>query len=229
MVSPAELRTWICSTERKYWHQEPAMSPAYQIHPDFGYFCPSPGLRRELRVAIVSILFGMVSGAAIVTVGAGHAGERHGVSSNAQQSSRSDTLLPRGNGASSMIAGNAQANPAEAIKPFPMRRVRVPTKASALAGIPHGHTAQPEPSSSADSISHKSEQAALSPAPSPQAQKAKAAFPSAIPATKKRPGAIHARRHRNDQKENARWKSLGERAYAEDHYWRGASRSWVHW
>ena len=208
------------------------MSPAYQIHPDFGYFCPSPGLRRELRVAVVSILFGMVIGAAIVTVGAGHAGERHGVSSNAQlRSSRSDTLLPSGNGASSMsmIAGNAQANPVEAIKPFPMRRVRLPTKASALAGIPHGHTAQPEPSSSADSILHKSEQAALSPAPSPQAQKVKAAFPSAIPTTRKRPGAIHAGRHQDDQKENARWQSWGERAYAEDHYRRGASRSWVYW
>ena len=125
----------------------------------------------------------------------------------------------------SMIAGNSQANPVEAIKPFPMRRVRVPTKASALAGTSHGHIAQPEPSSSADSISHKSEQAALS----PQAQKVKAAFPSAIPTTRKRRGAIHARRHRDDQKENARWQSLGERAYAEDHYWRGASRSWVHW
>ena len=208
------------------------MSPAYQIHPDFGYFCPSPGLRRELRVAVVSILFGMVIGAAIVTVGAGHAGARHGVSSNAQlRSSRSDTLLPSGNGASSMsmIAGNAQANPVEAIKPFPMRRVRVPTKTSALARIPVGHTAQPEPSSSANSISYKSEQAALSPAPSPQAQKVEAAFPSAIPTTRKQPGAIHAGRHRDDQKENARWQSLGERAYAEDHYWRGASRSWVYW
>jgi hypothetical protein len=131
--------------------------PTYYAHPEFGYFCPSRGARRELRVAVVSMLFGMVIGAAVMTVGAGHAGDSDGASSNAQpKSSRSDTLLQSGNGptAQSMTAGNAQANSVEAIKPFPMRRVRVPTKPSALASIPLGHTAQPEPPPSAGPTSH---------------------------------------------------------------------------
>jgi hypothetical protein len=55
--------------------------PTYYVYPEFGYFCPSPGARRELRVAVVSILFGMVIGAAIVTVRAGHVVENDGVSS----------------------------------------------------------------------------------------------------------------------------------------------------
>jgi hypothetical protein len=206
--------------------------PTYYAHPEFGYFCPSRGARRELRVAVVSMLFGMVIGAAVVTVGAGHAGDSDGASSNAQpKSSRSDTLLQSGNGptAQFMTAGNAQANSVEAIKPFPMRRVRVPTKPSALASIPLGHTAQPEPPPSAGPTSHENEQAALSPAASPQARKVEAAAQSATPITKRRPSSIYARHPRDDQNENARPQSWGERAYAEDRSWRGAYRNWVYW
>ena len=207
------------------------MPPTYYVHPEFGYFCPGPRARRELRVAVVSILFGMVIGAAVMTVGAGRAGESDGGSINAHlKSSSSDPLLPGGNGptAQSMTAGNAQTNSAEAIKPYPMRRVRVPTKASGLAGIALDHTAQPEPSPSAGPTSHENEQAAPLPAASPQAQKVKAAAQSAIPTTRRRPSATYARRPRDDQNENARWQSWSKRAYAEDRYWRGASRTWVY-
>jgi hypothetical protein len=206
--------------------------PTYYAHPEFGYFCPSRGARRELRVAVVSMLFGMVIGAAVATVGAGHAGDSDGASSNAQpKSSRSDTLLQSGNGptAQFMTAGNAQANSVEAIKPFPMRRVRVPTKPSALARIPLDHTAQPEPPRSAGPTSHENEQAALSPPASPQARKVEAAAQSATPITKRRPSSIYARRRRDDENENARRQSWGERAYAEDRSWRGAYRNWVYW
>ena len=208
------------------------MRPTYYVHPEFGYFCPGPRARRELRVAVVSILFGMVIGAAIVTVRAGHIVETDGVLSNAHlKSSSSDPLLPGGNGptAQSMTAGNAQTNSAEAIKPYPMRRVRVPTKASGLAGIALGHTAQSEPPPSAGPTSHESEQAALSPAASPEAQKSRQLPQFAIPTTRRRPRAIYARRPQDDQNENARWQSWGKRAYAEDRYWRGASRTWVYW
>jgi hypothetical protein len=47
------------------------MPLAYDVHPEFGYFCPAPRVRREPRVAVVSILVGMVIGAAIVTIRAG--------------------------------------------------------------------------------------------------------------------------------------------------------------
>ena len=39
--------------------------PQY-AHPEFGIFCPTPRLRRELRIAFVSILFGAIGGAAAV-------------------------------------------------------------------------------------------------------------------------------------------------------------------
>ena len=51
------------------------MPPAYDIHPEFGYFCPAPRARRELRVAVVSILAGMAIGAAIMAIHAGQAAE----------------------------------------------------------------------------------------------------------------------------------------------------------
>jgi hypothetical protein len=47
------------------------MPPAYHVHPEFGYFCPTPRRRRELRVAIVSILFGAIIGASIATLRVG--------------------------------------------------------------------------------------------------------------------------------------------------------------
>ena len=73
-VSLPQLRSRSC--------MELAAPPTYYVHPEFGYFCPSPGARRELRVAVVSMLLGMVIGAAVVTVGAGHAGESDGGSSS---------------------------------------------------------------------------------------------------------------------------------------------------
>jgi hypothetical protein len=67
--------------------------PAYDVHPEFGYLCPGPRIRRELRVALVAVLCGMVIGAAIVTIRAGQAIETANLSSNVQlKSSDSDTL-----------------------------------------------------------------------------------------------------------------------------------------
>ena len=41
-------------------------------HPEFGFFCPTPRLRRELRIAFVSILFGAIGGAiGVLALGAG--------------------------------------------------------------------------------------------------------------------------------------------------------------
>jgi hypothetical protein len=39
------------------------MSPAQRFHPEFGYFSPSPGLRRKLRIAVACIVIGVVAGA----------------------------------------------------------------------------------------------------------------------------------------------------------------------
>ena len=214
------------------------MPSAYDVHPEFGYLCLAPRVRRELRVALVSLLFGMMIGAAIVTVRAGHAIETDGVSSHAQlRSSGSDALGPGVAGPSSefKIADNAKVDPVEAIEPYPMRMVRMrPGKAaSPLAGIPLGHTAPAEPPALAGPAAPENAEASASPAAPPPAQSVAAAAEPAVSGTKKRPSAMHARRHRDDENENARrqnWRgpSWGERAYAEDRNWRGEYRNWVY-
>ena len=174
------------------------MPPTYYVHPEFGYFCPGPRARRELRVAVVSILFGIVIGAAIVTVGAGHAVESDGVSSNVHlKSSSSDTTLPGGGGPRSQFknADNAKTDPVAAIKPYPMRMVRVPSSkaASALAGVPLVRTAQPGPSPSAGPTPHENEEASVSAAVSPAARRVAAAADPAGSNIMKRPRVMHAR------------------------------------
>ena len=43
------------------------------VHPEFGFFCPTPRLRRELRIAFVCILFGAIGGAlGVVALSAAH-------------------------------------------------------------------------------------------------------------------------------------------------------------
>lgn len=211
------------------------MPLGYDVHPEFGYFCPAARARRELRVAVVSILFGMVIGAAIVTVHTSQAVETDSVSSNLQlKSSGSDTLLPGVASPSSQFehAENAKADPVEAIKPYPMRMVRVRTSKapSPLAGIPLGRTTPTEPPAPAGPASPENAEASGS--PSPPAQSVAAADP-VVSGIKKRPSTVHARRHRHDEDENARWQSRrwpywGEPAYAGDRYWRGAYRNWVY-
>ena len=93
------------------------MPLAYDIHPEFGYLWPGPRVRRELRVAAVSMLLGMAIGAAIVTIRASQAVETDGVSSNSHlKSSGPDTLLPGVAGRSFQFksADNGKADPAEA-------------------------------------------------------------------------------------------------------------------
>jgi hypothetical protein len=37
--------------------------PAHRFHPEFGYFCPSPSLRRKLRIVVACIVIGVIAGA----------------------------------------------------------------------------------------------------------------------------------------------------------------------
>ena len=170
------------------------MPLAYDIHPEFGYFCPRPRARRELRIAFVSILLGMVIGAAIATVRAGKAGETDGVSSNAHLTSSGPSTLAPGIARPSFPFRNAdiaKADPVEAIKPYPMRMVRVrPNKPAApLAGIPLGRTVPPEPDivpGSTDQASPENAEGSEWSAISPPAQSVAAAAASAVSETKKR-------------------------------------------
>ena len=125
------------------WDQELAVTPTYYVHPEFGFFCLAPAARRELRIAVASILFGMVIGATVVTVGAGHAVELDRGLSNAHLNPSSfDTLLPGPGASSSQFedVDSAHAGNAESIRPYPMRMVRVRSSKglSPLAGIPLG-------------------------------------------------------------------------------------------
>jgi hypothetical protein len=210
--------------------------PPYDIHPEFGYFCPTPRARRELRVAVISILAGMVIGGAIMAIHAGQAAETEAVSGTAQLKSSAPDPLPAVPAASRRIkdTDNAKADPVETIKPYPIRMVRVrSSKApSSLAGIPLGRTEPPGPPASAGPASPKNAGAPGSPAALLPAQSV-AAAERAVSGTKKRPSPTHARRHRDDENENARWQNRrapywGERGYADNQYWHGAYRNWVY-
>jgi hypothetical protein len=48
------------------------MPSVHHMHPEFGYLCPTPRLRRDVRVAVVSIVLGTVIGAGVVTLRAIH-------------------------------------------------------------------------------------------------------------------------------------------------------------
>jgi hypothetical protein len=210
------------------------VSPAYDLHPEFGYLSHAPGFRRELRVAVVSILFGMIMGAAIVNIGAGHATD--GVPGNLSDTSAPGVAEPSSHRL--MIADTANPDTPEAIKPYPMRTVRVRSSkaASPLAGIPLGQTARAQPDSvpaSAGPAPPENAQDPGSPAASPPAQSSAANAEPTVAGARKRTNSIYARRHRDDDNENARWQNRrapywGERAYADDRYWRGAYRNWVY-
>jgi hypothetical protein len=48
------------------------MPSVHHVHPEFGYFCPTPRFRRDVRVAIVSVALGALVGAGYVTLRATH-------------------------------------------------------------------------------------------------------------------------------------------------------------
>jgi hypothetical protein len=102
------------------------MPSAYHVHPEFGYFCPTPYRRRDLRVAIVSILFGAIIGGSIATLRAGHDRNPDGVSTAAHVSN-SERVLVAAAEATPAAPNDAdtKAEARESIKPFPIRRVRV--------------------------------------------------------------------------------------------------------
>jgi len=125
------------------------MPSAHYVHPEFGYFCPGPGLRRVLRVAIVSILFGLIIGTSVIRPRAGHDRQADNAWTIAHiEPSRAATVLPAATEPGSSLTGNAaKAESNGAIKPFLTRIVRArPAKdRSPLAAVPLGRTGPAEP------------------------------------------------------------------------------------
>jgi hypothetical protein len=104
------------------------MPSAYHVHPEFGYFCPTPYRRRELRVAVVCILFGAVIGASIATLKAAHDRNPDGASTAARVDVSNSERVPVAVAEATPVAPtdtDTKVEAKEPIKPFPTRRVRV--------------------------------------------------------------------------------------------------------
>src|SRR5260370_17600080 len=116
------------------------MPSAHYVHPEFGYFCLGPGLRRVLRVAVVSILFGIIIGANVIRLRAGHDRQADNAWTIAHiEPSRAATVLPAATEPGASLTGNAATGaPNGAIKPFPTRiaPVRPPNHRPPLAPAP---------------------------------------------------------------------------------------------
>jgi hypothetical protein len=209
---------------------------AYYVHPEFGYFSPAPRLRRELRVALISILLGMAVGAAIVSIHSGKAVETDSISSNAHLKSDSDKPVLDVAGSSFQFknADVASADPVEPVKQHRARKVPVPSNkaASAIAGIPVGRSPPPEPDTVPATTATGSPAASLQTQSSTSAKSGGSGARKRSSVLKKRLIVVHTRRRRQEDNETARWQnqrapSWGERSTVDDQYWRRAYRNWA--
>lgn len=188
------------------------MPPAYHVHPEFGYFCPTPRRRRELRVAIVSILFGAIIGGSIATLRAGHDRNPDGASTAAHVNvSNSEKVLVAAAEATPAAPNEAdtKVEARESIKPFPIRRVRV-RPAEHNPPIPATDATAPTPAAVVASASPlvevpESAQGSEPPAASSHATKSAAAQRPST-AVKKRQRIAHVQsRRRNDARADDSW------------------------
>jgi hypothetical protein len=194
------------------------MPSAHYVHPEFGYFCLGPGLSRVLRVAVVSILFGIIIGASVIRLRAGHDRQADNAWTIAHiEPSRAATLLPAANEPGSSLTDNAaKGEPNGAIKPFPTRIVRVrPAKdRSPLAAVPLGRTgpAEPVPAAlvSAEAIPGEHEEDA-----------APRAAPAAPSAATSQPSAKAKKHQRIARTQTRRWNGEDDNHDQRASYWTG--------
>jgi hypothetical protein len=205
------------------------MPSAYHVHPEFGYFCPTPYRRRELRVAIVSVLFGAIIGGSIATLRAGHDPKPDSTSTAAHVDvSNSEKVLVAAAEAAPAATNDAdtKAEAKESIKPFPIRRVRV-RPAVHNPPIPATDATAPTQIASASPLVELPDGAQGSgpPAASSHATKSAAAQRPST-AVKKRQKIAHVQsRRRNDERADDSWHdNRGNywtgRTYVDAHYLR---------
>ena len=104
------------------------MPSTYHVHPEFGYFCLTPYRRRELLVAVVSILFGAMIGGSIATLRAAHDPNPDGASTASRVDVSNSERVPVAAAEATPVAptdADTKVEAKESIKPFPIRRVRV--------------------------------------------------------------------------------------------------------
>jgi hypothetical protein len=207
------------------------MPSAYHVHPEFGYFCPTPYRRRELRVAIVSVLFGAIIGGSIATLRAAHDPNPDSASTAARVDvSNSEKVLVAAAEATPAATNDAdtKVEAKESIKPFPIRRVPV-RPAAHNPPIPATDATAPTPAgvvASASPLVEPSESAhgSGSPAASSHATRSAAAPSTAV---KKRQRIAHAQsRRRNDERADDSWLAnrgnyWSGRTYVDAYYLRG--------
>jgi hypothetical protein len=134
------------------------------VHPEFGFFCPSPGLRRWLRVALAAVAVGAIALGVMATgrdsdadsTAAVAAADAHAPAEPSVPVTFTPvaTFAPRSSAAaaaqaaadkSSCLGDTAAAADGKCAgeKPRKPRMVRVPGNRPAIASIPLGRTAAP--------------------------------------------------------------------------------------
>ena len=99
------------------------MPSAYHVHPEFGYFCLTPYRRRELLVAVVSILFGAMIGGSIATLRAAHDRNPDGASTASRVDLSNSERVPVAAAEATPVAptdADTKVEAKEPIKPFPI-------------------------------------------------------------------------------------------------------------
>jgi hypothetical protein len=211
------------------------MPSAHHVHPEFGYFCPGPGLRRVLRVAVVSILFGIIIEANVIRLRAGHDRQADNAWTIAHiEPSRAATVLPAATEPGSSLTGNAPTGaPNGAIKPFPTRIVRVrPAKhRSPLAAVPLGRMgpAEPLPAASVSAEAVHEEDAAPRAAPAYAAPSAATSQLSAKAKKHQRIARTQTRRWNDkDVNHDQRASYWSGRGSIDAQHRRGGYRAWAY-
>ena len=188
------------------------MPSTYHVHPEFGYFCLTPYRRRELLVAVVSILFGAMIGGSIATLRAAHGPNPDGVSTASRVDLSNSERVPVAAAEATPVAptdADTKVEAKESIKPFPIRRVRV-RPAAHIPPIPATDATaptQPGVVASASPLLEPSESAQGSgpPAASSHATKSAAAQrPSTAVKKQQRIAHVQSRR-RNDERADDSW------------------------
>jgi hypothetical protein len=207
------------------------MPSAYHVHPEFGYFCPTPYWRRELRVAVVSILFGAMIGGSIATLRAAHDRNPDGASTASHVDFSNSERVPVAAAEATPAAPNdadTKVEAKESIKPFPIRRVRVrPAVHNPInpAVDPTVATQAGAVASASPLVEPESAQGSGPPAASSHATKSAAAQRPST-AVKKRQRIAHVQsRRRNDERADYSWHDnranyWSGRAYVDAYYLR---------
>jgi hypothetical protein len=133
-------------------------------HPEFGYLCPSLGLRRKLRLAVVAAVFGLTAGAGgMAVLIAGHdSNPRDALALASPQAVRAATTPTSTGRANVAPTASVRQSQPEAINPAcrehtwdyfdgnctpgkarKTRTVHVPVERPAITAIPLGHSEGP--------------------------------------------------------------------------------------